>query len=179
MSTHLFKGEIEGYATNFFHKNLWKIAATHDLDDAMQEAWFVFRKCDATYPDTEPAHFMALFKTALNNRTMNLAKTATRVRSSIFLSHQADSELIMEVDAQIGETDNSGYLSRLITQAPAEVKQVLSLFLSAPSEILEAAMDAWQGSGKRGAGGNEHVCKLLGLPDGSKPLDAVQEYFSN
>lgn len=178
MSTHSFKGEIEGYATNYFHKNLWKISATHDLDDAMQEAWFIFRKCDAMYADTEPAHFMALFKTALNNRTMNLAKVATRVRNTVSI-HQHDPELIVSVDMEVGETDNAGYLKRLVAQAPAEVKQVLSLFLSAPSEILEAAMDAWQSSGKRGAGGNEHVCKLLGLPAGSKPLDAVQEYFSN
>jgi len=170
---HKFKGEIEGYTVNYWHAQGWRLPE-YDQDDFMQMSWLVFAKCLEFYYDTEPKHFMALYKTALDRRVINLHKAYKRRLHT----EPIECMMINDEDATIGETENAGYLKRLVAQAPTEVRLVLNLFLSAPSEILEAAMLAWRGNGNVNAGGNEHVCKLLGLPEGSKPLDAVHDYFT-
>lgn len=181
--SHHFTGEIEGYSVNTFIRDGWKIADTHDRDDFLQEAWMVFDKCSRMYPDVEPKHFMALYKTALDRRVLNLALAQTRRRARETPKHHQtkchlDAPQNVANSQPIGELENAGYLKRLVTQAPYEVRLVLNLFLSAPTELVGAAMLAWQHHGHPKAGGNEHVRQLLGLPEGSKPLDMVEDYFT-
>lgn len=167
-----FVGEFQGYAANYMGKHGWKLESTHDYQDCMQEAWMVFNKVSQRYPDVEPRHLMALYKSSLTRHVINLAHTAEQVR------RQGTALDATHTTQMVGETDNAGYLKRLCSQAPQEVKMVLSLFLSAPTELLESAFNAWGAHGHRMAGGNEHVSRLLGLPEGSKPVDAVRDYFS-
>ena len=54
---------------------------------------------------------------------------------------------------------------------------VLSLFLNAPSELLELATQSWRAKGRRKAEGNSMINQCLGLPEGSDPIGAVEDYF--
>lgn len=173
-----FKGPIEGYVVNFMKKNLWRIERTMTRDDAMQDAYVVFLRVGNKYPDIEaPEHFMALFKTAWYRHFTDLANadTASRVLTHLVVRNEDGAEV--EHDP-MGDLDNDGMLAVKIRQAPSEVTAVLNLFLSAPQELLEVALGAWNGPDKRcRAGGSERINKMLGLPLHVDALKAVHDYF--
>lgn len=164
-----FKGAPEGWVVNQLHGNYWKVEPLGDWDDIMQEARVCFCEVYNTYPEVEDRHLMALFKTAWSRRFIDLAHKATRHRSEISVE-----TLPLETP---GELSNSGFLAVLIEQAPDEVRSVLSLFLNAPSELLELATQSWRAKGRRKAEGNSMINQCLGLPEGSDPIGAVEDYF--
>lgn len=175
MPSFEFKGPIEGYVVNHMAKNYWRVERSMSQLEVLQEAWLIFNKCSNHYADTvtEPQHFMALFKTAWERRFTTLTLIDTKHRHASINTDDGDA-----VDVETpGDLDNDGYLRVMISQAPREVSMVLSLFLNAPVELLDLAVAAWKDNGKRCAGGNAHVAKLLGMPADSKPLDAVEDYF--
>jgi hypothetical protein len=173
---------FEGYAANFIKRNLWKVARTHDRDDAWQEVHFVFYDCVRRYSTRveNAAHFMALFKTCLNTHFCDLAVKATTARAELGALEDDDGTVQDYTSGTIGETQNAGELQTKIRQAPSEVRVVLALFLSAPQELVDLAMSTWKThtrGGKQAAGSDHHLNKMLGLPPGSKPLAAVEAYF--
>lgn len=172
-----FKGPIEGYVVNFLTSQYWRVAASLEFDDALQEARLVFCEVSLKYPEVEDRHLMALFKTAWSNRFVDLAKKDTKHRQLV--SDQGlDQETGLPVTKDFaGDLDTDGMLLLLIEQAPSEVRTVLSLFLNAPSELLELAVNAWKFRGRRRAEGNQMLNECLGLPSGSDPLGTVEEYF--
>lgn len=170
----VFHGPIEGYVVNTLHGVMWRFDALHTMDDMIQEAWLVFDHVRREYP-TVPggAPFMALFKTAWENRMTDISRAVTvRRRGRV-----EDADVGVLADLRAGSSDNDGYLLVLIKQAPADVLQVINVFLNAPAELLDAAMAAWRANGRYRAGGNAQVSQWLGLPKGSKPLDVVRDYF--
>ena len=173
-----FSGPIEGYARNYIHANLWKVARTHNRDEMIQEAWIVFARCVELYPviDT-PQHFMALYKTALYRHVIDLAADATRVRSEVSESCFEREDEQAWSRQPIGDLDNEGQLRVLVRQAPREVKMVLSLFLNAPQELLDLATAAWEARGRRRAEGNKMIGRLLGLPPGVDHIGQVEAHF--
>jgi hypothetical protein len=175
-----FKGSIEGYVVNYLRRHLWRIAATHDHADAMQEAYAVFLRTAAHYPMVEtPQHFMALFKTSWNNEFNDLSVKASVVRLSQNELAYADTEEDggSEMDV-LGDLDNDGALATMVRQAPSEVVMVLNLFLNAPQELLDLAMSTWRKNGKYRADGDKAVSQMLGLKPGSTPMSDTQNYFS-
>lgn len=178
MYTPDFEGPIMGYVVNDLKANHWKIARTVPHSDAMQEAYCVFLKCKRTYADTvtEPAHFMALFKTAWYRRFTDMANedTERRCECAIPVSAVTGEEIQQE-----GESDNDGMLAVMIRQAPREVQMVLSLFLNAPQELLDIALGSWKAQGDRRcrAGGSLQVNRLLGLPEDQDTMQHVVDYF--
>lgn len=177
MSLPKFEGPIEGYVVNYLTKNHWRIKNTHDHLDAKQEAYAVFLRCAAKYPTVEPAHFMALFKTAWHNEFVDLSHKATAVRNEVAQRLFEDETEADMVDGIVGELDNDGALAVMIRQAPKEVLMVLNLFLTAPVELLELAGAAWLKQGKYRADGDRAVARMLGLPPDSKPMTETQRYF--
>ena len=175
-----WSGVIEGYVVNYLKKNTWRIARTHDYDDAMQECHLVFLRCASSYPvlDT-PQHFMALFKTTLKNEFIDLAHKATLARNCILESSDTDEDVNAFCRDLIGETNNAGYLATMVRQAPVEVVMVLNLFLNAPQEVLALAMDVWRRRGKLSADGDKAVAQMLGLPASAKPMSSTLRYFSD
>lgn len=175
-------GPIAGYATNQVANLHWRVARTMDWDEAKQEACLVFCRCRDRYRGkvTEPAHFMALFKTALERRFIDLARIDVRRRSEVPLPVTRDEDDNESPFEQVGELDNDGLLAVMVKQAPREVRMVLSLLLDAPSEIVEGALAGWRASGDRRAkhGGSKHVNRLLGLPEDQDTMAQVREYFS-
>lgn len=166
----VFKGPLEGWATNYLKKNYWRVEATQEWDDCMQEAQCVFYKLKTRYADTgavtEPKHFMALYKTSMTRRFTDLANDNTSRRWEVVVSEGPDGEIY----EPMGETDNDGGLAVLLRQAPAEVVQVLNLFLSCPQEILDMALSTWRTSGSK------KICQLLGIDE---RRDVMQETFDH
>ncbi len=179
MSLHTpeFKGPIEGYVVNFLKKNFWRIANTHEYEEALQEAHVVFLRCASRYTMIEePQHFMALFKTAWTNQFNDLSNRATDVRATQVQRGAEDEDADAGLDV-VGELENAGQLAVMIKQAPKEVLMVLNLFLNAPSELLELAAATWRAQGRYRADGDKAVCRMLGLPEESRPVTKTVEYF--
>lgn len=178
-----WSGSIEGYVVNFVSKNLWRVAPTHDRDDAMQEAYVCFLRCASRYPMLDaPQHFMALFKTTWANEFNDLSVKATKARKSVPLSQLSrvdeNGDEVEYSREGAGCTDNDGALAVMIAQAPKEVLMVMNLFLNAPAELLEVAQAAWKSSGKNSPGGERWVEKVLGLKLGTDPIKKTQDYFT-
>lgn len=173
--TPTWPGPIEGYATNQVHRNLWRVAATHDRDDLMQEARIVFLRCERRYPALDEArHFMALYKTALQRRIHELSNASSRVAHA-----PPDWEEGRDAREPIGDTDNLGALNVLVRQAPREVRLVLSFFLEAPDGLVEQAERAWALHNRGRQELNAMLNRLLGPAVGPDPVGAVREHFSS
>lgn len=172
-----FKGPVEGYVVNYLKKNLWRVAATHDHTDAMQEAYLVFLRTASRYPllDT-PQHFMALFKTSWINEFNDMSVRATAARHLVSENDDSTEEDAWVHDS-IGDLDNDGLLAVMIRQAPVEVLMVLNLFLNAPQELLELAAVTWRKNGRYRNDGDKAVARMLGLPPDSTPVSDTQRYF--
>lgn len=171
-----FKGEIEGYTVNYLAKNHWKVKSTVPWDDCMQEAQVIFLRCKRKYTEvSEPAHFMALYKTAWHNNFLDLANENTAYRENVSIGGEDESP----DRHRAGETDNDGALATMIRQAPREIQMVLSLFLSAPQELLDVALAGWRGKDRRmRSGGSKRVNQMLGLPEDRDTLQEVEDYFT-
>lgn len=172
-----WSGPVEGYAVNYATRNLWKVRSGMEREDLVQEAYLVFMKCSARYPELDtPQHFMALFKTALMRRVCDLASadSAYRERHCHMGERYDDDGDAISLQEPVGELQNEGILATVLRQAPSEVLLVLRLFLSAPQEMLEIALAPTQREDAR----SRHIGRLLGLPEGFDALGAVRSYFS-
>jgi len=129
-----FQGAVEGYIVNSISRNYWRVRRLMDREDLFQEAMVVYLKTARAYPALDtPQHFMALFKVAWINRLNDLSKMDTRNRAETVSTES----VFLNLKNTVGETDSPGSVSLMVQQAPKEVQTVLSLFLTAPSEILE------------------------------------------
>jgi hypothetical protein len=162
-------------------RNYWRVAASMPREDLLQEAYVVFLRCKKKYPRLDtPQHFMALFKTSWNNKFNDLANADTLARSMVELPRFRWNEDGDTMELELpGDMDNEGAFSIFLNEAPAEVKAVLSLFLSAPTELLELALGSWKGSDKRCvAGGSKRINKLLGLPEDLDVMKMTHDYIA-
>src|SRR5581483_7732775 len=95
-----WEGPIQNWARKFISKNLWRCDPTQDADDLLQEAYLTFHRVKATYPRViEPAHFMALFKTAMNNQMHDRASAVKRKRETIV---EFDPDVLAERISDLG-----------------------------------------------------------------------------
>lgn len=179
MYSPTYQGPIEGYVMNYLRRNFWKVRNFMEFEDASQEAALVFSSLVQAYPEMDtPQHFMALFKTSWHRHFTDLANKDTVSRVVCF-EHGApiqQEDEPTQLDVQ-GSPDNEALILLAIKQAPEEVRQVLSLFLNAPIELLQLATDTWKRQGRYKAEGNQMVSRMLGMPQNSEPLDRVYQYF--
>lgn len=171
-----FTGPIEGFVVNFISKHYWKVARTVPREDLMQDAYVVFLRCSNKYGGkVEPKHFMALFKTAWLNHFTDLTNADTEERC-VYSSTPEDGSVEME---RVGELCNDGELAVRLRQAPKEVQMVLQLFLNAPQELLDIALNSWRGNDKRMRnGGSGKINQLLGLPADCNIQQMMEDYFT-
>lgn len=123
-----------------------------------------------------PSWFMSLYKRALATRLIDLASVDTRHKTFCLLS-----DAVSEDDATpeaVGETENEGYLRRVVAEAPSEIRAVITLLFSAPTEILDMVSSAWSGRGKTRSSGSKALCRMLGIPERETLLDDVKEYLA-
>lgn len=171
-----FTGPIEGWAVNYSKFNLWRVAASMEWEDLMQEAYVVFLRCANKYPELDtPQHFMSLFQRAWINTFTDFAHDDSKLRMTAPSIFDADDDNLPE---PMGEVTNDGDLAIMIRQAPREVMMVLNLFLNAPTELVEVALAGWQGRDRRcKAGGSKKICQMLGLPQDLDVMKMVEDYF--
>lgn len=176
-----FKGPVEGWVVNQLSRGslaYWRVERTMSRDEVMQEAYECFLRCCRKFPKSPeydtPQAFMALFKRAWSNQFADLASYDTEDRNCCSLEGRE-----AKVPEAPGDLENDGFLLVMIREAPREVRLVLSIFLDAPKELLEAAFSAWRAGGNNQAGGSRHLNKLLGLPPTSDPVKLVEDYFTS
>ena len=107
-----WRGEFEGWVANFLKANYWRVEATMEREDAMQEARLLFYRLRGRYQVEEARHFMALFKTSYIRRFHDMS------RDSSDHAPQVSPE-----DTRPGSTENVGHLMTMLRQAPREVSQ--------------------------------------------------------
>ena len=174
----MFKGPIEGFVVNYLRRNFWRLEATMEYEDVLQEAYVVFLHVAKTYPDIKEAkHFMALFRTAWTNRVTDLSLQDSKRRENEAGYDDGDQPGEYTRDV-LGELDNAGALTVAIKQAPEEIRRVLSLFLNAPVELLDLASQAWKSRGRKKDHGNAMLCQMLDFPNGTDVVGIVEDYFS-
>lgn len=177
--TPQWKGPIEGYVVNFATRHLWKVQATMERADVLQEAYLVYMRCADKYPAMDtPQHFMSLFKTSWSRRFTDLANADTRRRAMMhpLTSGRDNDGEEMQIQEPVGDLDNAGVVATLIRQAPAEVKLVLQLLISCSQELLDMALgSSWQADGRDGSA---RINRLVGLPEGYDSVREVRAYFS-
>lgn len=183
MYNPVFEGPIEGYVVKYLKNNGWKLRALMDYEDMLQEAKLLFLMLKGRYSEMDtPQHFMAIFKTSWNNHVIDLAKKDSQIRAHILesdMSYNSEEESYESFFTNIiGEVENKGLLNLKISQAPNEVRMVLSLFLNAPTELLDSASLSWKDSGRNKDYGNRMLCKLLGVKEGTDLIGKVEEYFT-
>lgn len=168
-----YKGAVEGYVVNFLTRNYWRVQGSMERDDVLQESYWVYLRVARKYPDVEPKHLMALFKTAWGNHFTDLA-----VRASESAKEESVSDDSAGTTELVGEVENTGFLRILVQQAPAEVKQVLSLFLHAPTEVYALFFDVNQREYNRYKNRNRTINRLLGFETNRDIMGEVKAYFS-
>jgi hypothetical protein len=145
-------------------------------EDCENECYVLFLKLKAHYSVQEPKHFMALFKTSLSRRFIDLANLDSELRGIQSLNDVPEGYDETSHDV-IGEVDNDGGISIALQQAPNEVVQVLKLLLHAPAELLELAQDVWRGNGHNDVHGNNFINAALGRQKGTDSIGEVRKYF--
>lgn len=182
-----FKGAVEGWVVNQLTRGklaYWRVERTLTREEVMQEAYECFLRCCKHFPKSPaydtPQAFMALYKRAWHNQFTDLTTYDTEDRVYFYGEHHdpTQTDQIHEHET-VGSLENDGYLSILIQEAPSEVQMVLSLFLNAPSELLELASAAWRTGGRKSPGSSKHLCKLLGLDPSCDPVALVEDYFAS
>ncbi len=74
--------EVEGAATNFARRNLWRCRPLYEMEDLMGEAYVVFLRLVKRYPRVvDPPHFMSLFLMSWSRILHSIASRRTRSAS--------------------------------------------------------------------------------------------------
>jgi hypothetical protein len=123
-----FYGSVfEGYATNYVHRNFWRVAASAlDFEEAMAEACYCYYDCRMRYGRTtnSAAQFMSLFKRALSIWFTDWSNWDTRQRA-----------VLPTKDIEPSISGNAT-LAAALAHASKELSQVLNLILTAPADLL-------------------------------------------
>lgn len=171
-----FAGPVEGWATNYAAKNFWRVQASMEWDDLKQEAFLIFARCEAKYPQLDtPAHFMSLYKRAWINHLNDLATADGKLREAQPLVLERDGDEM--ITDPTGELDNDGYTKILIEQAPREVRMFLELILRAPQELVDLALASWKLDDRHKNKGCGKINRMLGLPPDTDLVTMTRDYF--
>lgn len=130
-----WEGAIKGWTKKFIGENKWRHDHTEDHDDLLQDAYLIFLKISDHYPRIiEPRHFMALYKTAIRNKTHDKARLLRTRRKVV---QEVVDDALTDYALRIGEVTNAGYLNALLAEAPEELRLALALIESSPEKLRE------------------------------------------
>lgn len=167
-----WEGSIEAYSKKYIQRNMWKFYYMgYERDDILHEAVIVFCDCRDKYVNkvTEPAHFMALFKTSIHNRFLEIASESIAKKEFEVFNEEDEYTLDRVIDEE-------STIAIMLKQAPKEVKDVLSLALNAPKELLESI--GFMKKRNRSFLNNAKLCRLLGKdPKSINLIRMTEEYF--
>lgn len=178
----LWEGPIEGYTANFIHKNLWKIARSHDREDAWQEARLVFLRCSARYQVDEPKHFMALYQRMLGTHWVDLAALSTKHRNEVSNAFADDDDSSSSGEwhtaEAVGDEDVPAELLEKIKRMPPDVRKVVSFMTDGPSPIVDEIAELLAKGGPiTRARAVSRLQALLGIHPTVDPVSATYTHF--
>lgn len=125
-------GQLQGIAAKYIRNNIWRCDTLHSFDDLMQDAYLTYVRMAARYPRvSEPAHFVALFKSALHNEMTDRARyRQLKLEATVDLGVDP-----LEHGAlRIGDVTNDGLVSILMAEMPEEFKMALAMIESEPAK---------------------------------------------
>jgi hypothetical protein len=132
-------GVFEAYSRQFVHAHFWRVRHTlHTEADAIQECALVWAKCAAAYTGKvdNGAWFMALYKSSLARHWHSLSSKDSASPEA----HRLDLPFTTteDQDALFGASPDGpcGLLAAQVAGASQEVRDVLCLLATAPSEML-------------------------------------------
>lgn len=129
-----WEGAIKNWTIKFILKNKWRCDAIHDIDDLLQDAYLVFMKIKARYPQvTEERHFMALYKSALSNAICDRSRYMRRKNLIHLELHETAYDALTAT--MVGDTTNAGHLGVVLSSAPQELQQALTLISTEPEKL--------------------------------------------
>ena len=169
---------VEPYVHNFLKKNYWKVETLFSYEETVSEAKLQFvrtlvrlKKRDCVIENEK--HLMSLFKTSWSNHFITLSNKATHERF-ITTSFNAETHEIMQT--QLSEDlDNFGELEIMLQQAPSEIKQVLTMLMNSPAEVIEVIRDCFFSIPSKS---NTLLCRLLGKnPDTVNLVQKTLDYL--
>lgn len=153
---------MRGWINRYARDNLWRMPSSWDLDDLVQEGFFVFAKLRIRYPDVrQKRHFMALLKSSFKNRITDLSNGRTRFHEVPFamVMLEDDTERTFLEGVLSPESDLASVLV-LVKNAPKEVREVFELLMS-DAGLTKLYSDFRRDGGSRETT-NEFLCRLLG-----------------
>lgn len=166
----VWDGECEKWVRGFIRKNLWRCDPLNDIEDHVQEAWFVFQHVAATYPRiTDPSHFMALFRRAMINKIHDKSCHFNRRKNTVEAPISVD---VYEVFAgRIGEVTNSGYVAALYNEAPEELKLIMNM-------LAEGKFDQPAGRTESMDSLSARIKSALGLDKAADPIAEIRQLLT-
>jgi len=151
-----------GWAIKLATKSLWRVAPAMDMDDLVQDAHWIWLKCERRYgSEIEDRHRMALFKTAYKRHLDTLAR-----------SRVAGGEVYMD-DRRAAPDD--AHTLMLIDRGPKALRQLLG----AVSTVAPRQRRRRYGRLRRRASTND-LLQALGavVPEGMDVAGDIRRYLS-
>lgn len=146
-------GKIEAYAKCKIVKDFWRFQYLGiEYEDLLQESWLVFNFCRKEYQTDTSAHFTSLFKRCLHSKFCALGNFKRLNKERLI---GVDDIRVYQHRKGLKIFDDN-YIRMLVKQAPEEIKQVISVLLDIPNEVIEMF-----GIRKGDRITNKILCKLL------------------
>jgi hypothetical protein len=172
----VWEGCIECYVKNKVSKELWRFKRiNYEYNDLVNEAYLVFHECRSRFKNKYPtlkenqSLFMSYFKRCLHNLFYDFGVDSSKIKMNI-----VDKDL-SEIDYSLGDDDKKS-LSLILKDAPKEVKQVLSIIMNSPLELLEFM--GFTKKNSRSIFNNKKLCDLIGVNSVEVNLvDMVKKYL--
>ena len=173
-----YSGALEGWATNYIHKNIWRVPNHIEFEDLLQDAHCYFLVCVERYGYvTQPAHFMSLFKSCLRNHMTDLSHTSTDEKAISVPIPDVDEFFNMIENISWGNL-NEGFKNILLSQAPEEIMAAVEAIINKPPIDKNEKRRARKHMPLRETT-NEYLCRVLGKDSSRENITMmVAEYFS-
>lgn len=168
-----FDSSVEGYTVKFISRHYWRLRDRMEFEDLMQDARIVFIRCKRNFRYDCPTagQFMGYYKRALFNHITELCRGTQKAPEVDLLTDEGQDLAESLAATLIGETDNSGALLVMVSQAPQEVQKILKILLN-PNDEQRRAL-------RNGRMSNSFLCSLLGEdPNRIDIKKAILRYLS-
>ncbi len=194
---------MRGCIVNMAKKHCYRIAG-HDIDDLIQEGYYIYYKCRMRYVGQRPTrkpdgtlrralpvrkpdkqarkHLMSLVKMSFRNHLITLAEKQPAAREALMCDMIRPDQIEENVWDQLMPPEQElATVTSLLQSAPKEIKQLLTLLVT---DALEATSYLRRGTKMRGGRpvspretNNEYYCRALGLPTSYNVEYALTRHF--
>lgn len=169
-----FKGPVEGFLVNTIRKNAWRVERVMGKKDLYQDGVLIFCLLRRRYQGVvdNPRWFMSLYKTSLHNHIHDVSKVQTK----LLQQHSLPDDML---DAE-GEDESLFHVDALtlFDRAPTEIREIVRLFMDAPTEFWVVLSKSWNARGHRRNSGRRLIADALGKPKDFDAREVLHKYLS-